>query len=161
MFQTSEDYLFTSIEQTEAVFFPKQFITTDFIAEYPDLVLNLLQSLSIKTRILYSQISCGFAFDSFGMVCRALYSMHLYNREGGRVVPHLTQQDLGVLLGLHRSSLHKALARLKDEGIIGSYSKKALHIHDIGRLLTYARKQRVMPTVHRTGGATLFLLGKN
>ena len=138
MLQMGTDYLFTCMEQTDTVFISKKKMTRDFIREYPELMLNLLDSMSKKSHGFYSQLSGLRAFDSFVNVCRTLYSMHLFNRVGAVVVPRLTQQELAAFLGVHRSSLHKALFRLKDEDIIGPYNRNRLDILDPDRLLAYA-----------------------
>jgi CRP-like cAMP-binding protein len=76
-------------------------------------------------------------FTAFGNLCRALYSMHLHQKKKDRIVPRLAQQELAAFLGVHRSSLHKAMTRLRAEGIIGAYSKSSLEIRDIDRLEGY------------------------
>lgn len=139
MLNVGSDYLFTCMEPTETVFFPKKWITEEFIKEHPDLFLNLLESLSKKSRNFYSQL-CGVRiFDAFVNVSRILYSMYLHNKAQDYVVPRLTQQEIAAFLGIHRSSLHKALFRLKDEGIIGQYSRKRLEVYDPDRFLEYAQ----------------------
>lgn len=137
MLQHSYDFIFTTMEPTEAVYLPRQRITKDFIRENPELFFNLLESLTKKTQSFYSQLCVTHSVGSFNNVCRLLYSMHLFNRERGIVVPRLTQLELAAFLGIHRSSLHKSLTRLKDEGIIGTYSKTSLDILSPEKLLSY------------------------
>ncbi len=141
MLQMTRNYVFTCMESTEAVFFPKKLINTEFTRQYPELIMNMLDSLSRKLRILYVNLSGERIFSSFANVCRALYSMHLFNLVDGKIVPRLARQELAALLGIHRSSLHKALSRLRDEGVIGEYSKKELRIHDVATLLAYASEE--------------------
>lgn len=138
MLQYTYDYIFTAMEPTEAAFWPKKRLTTEFIKEYPDLLFNLLESMSKKTQGFYSQLSKTHTIGTFANVCRVLYSMALYNQSGGRIVPRLTQQEFAAFLGVHRSSLHKALFRLREEGVIGHYSRNELTIHDLDSLLAYA-----------------------
>jgi CRP/FNR family transcriptional regulator len=137
MFLAGREYLFTSMEETEAVFLPKKMLTEDFIRKHPELILNLLQSLSKKTQLYYYQLCSLHTFTTFGNLCRALYSMYLHQRKRDHIVPRLAQQELAAFLGVHRSSLHKAMTRLRAEGIIGGYSKSVLEILDIDRLAGY------------------------
>ena len=137
MLQAETDYLFTCMEETDAIFFPKKRITEDFIRRHPELMLNLLESMSRKSRSFYTQLSGLRAYDTFANVCRMLYSMYLHNKSGGKVVPRLTQQEFAAFLGVHRSSLHKALSRLQNEGVVGRYSRKELEVRDPDRLLAY------------------------
>lgn len=134
------DSLFTCMEPTDTVFFPKSTLNAEFIREHPELFYNFIESLSKKSQCFYSRLSAASMSDSFGNACQALYSMHLYNRHKGHVAPRLTQLELAAFLGIHRSSLHKALARLKDEGVIGQYSRKHLTIHKPDALYEYALK---------------------
>ena len=138
MFFSTRIYTFTCMESTEIVFFPKKLITADFVRRYPELFLNMLESSSIKSIMLYAALSREHTHDSFAKVCHVLYCMHLFSKAGDAVVPHLAQQELAAFLGIHRSSLHKALRRLHDEGVIGVYRKKELPIYDAGALLKYA-----------------------
>lgn len=137
MLQFSSDCIFTCLEQTDVIFWNKKMLSSEFIRKYPELISNLMFSMSKKSQSFYSQLCVARSCDSFVNVCRALYSMYLFNREKGAVVPRLTQHDLAAFLGIHRSSLHKALNRLKEEGIIGHYSRMNLPIHDVGRLKCY------------------------
>lgn len=132
------DAVFTSMEVTETFFFHKKTLTPDFIRSYPELMLNLLESLSKKSQFFYNQLSTAGMFGSFANTCRALYCMHLFNRQKGQIIPRLTQLELSALLGIHRSSLHKALTRLKDEGVIGAYNRKHLTIYNPDALYHYA-----------------------
>lgn len=139
MLTSFQNSVFTAVEQTQVCFWTrKDLLSTSFTQKYPDLIGNLLQSLSLKATNFHNQLCSQGLFTSFINVCRALYSMHLYQRKDDRIIPYLTQHELAAILGIHRSSLHKALSRLKDEGIIESYSKKELKITDTEALLCYA-----------------------
>jgi CRP-like cAMP-binding protein len=125
------------MEETEAVFLPKKKFTEDFIRENPELIQNLLESLSKKSQHFFQQLCNLQMFTTFGNLCRSLYSMHLYQRRNDKIVPRLAIQELAAYLGVHRSSLHKGLKRLKVEGVIGEYSRSNLKIYDIPRLALY------------------------
>lgn len=138
MLSSAPNATFTSVEQTDAYFWSRKDLGLIFIKEYPELIYNLLQSLSVKASNFHMQLCSQGLFTSFVNVCRSLYSMYLYQQEGEKIVPHLTQHELAALLGVHRSSLHKALTRLKEEDIIVSYNKKELIITDLDALFDYA-----------------------
>jgi CRP-like cAMP-binding protein len=135
MFQYSAgSAIFSAMESTRAVFFPKKIFTKNFIAQSPGLFLNLFESLSKKSLCMYLQLCTLRTMSSFGNVCRILYCMHLFNRVHGVVNPRLTQQELAAFLGIHRSSLHKTLNRLRDKGIIGTYRRNTLDIFEPEKL---------------------------
>ena len=135
----SSDHMFTCMEKTETVFLRKKNINEDFIKKNPELMLNLLISMGKKSKTFYSQFCNLRTLDTFSNVCHALYSMYLFNKINDLIVPRLTQQELASFLGVHRSSLHKALTRLKQEGIIGDYHRRKLIVFDEERLRTNIR----------------------
>lgn len=138
MLTVSSDYMFTCVESTEAVYWTRQQITADFISRYPDLVLNLMETMGKKMQSFYTQL-CGMSsYNSFTNVCRVLHSMQLYQQKNGVVVPGVSKQELSAFLGMHRSSLHKALARLQDEEIVGTYTRNYLEVKDAEALRRYA-----------------------
>jgi len=134
----TNDYIFICLEPTNVVFFPKKLITSDFTRQYPEAILNMLESLSTKCALLYANMCREHSRSVFAKVCHALYRLHLFNRTGDVIVPRLTRQELAAYLGIHRSSLHKALNRLHDEGVTGAYSKRELPVYDTEALLNYA-----------------------
>lgn len=138
MFLPTSTYSFTCMEATETIFIPRTILTTDFIQAYPDLMLNLMESMSKKSQSFYSRLSSLRVHGSFANTCGALYSMHLYNRKKDAVAPVLSKQELAAYLGIHRSSLHKALSRLQAENIISQYKRGSLSIYEPERLYDYA-----------------------
>lgn len=138
MLTVSTDYIFTCVEATEAVFWTRKQITADFISRHPELVLNLMEAMSKKMQSFYMQL-CGMSsYNAFINVCRVLHSMELYQKKNGIVVPGISKQELAAFLGIHRSSLHKALARLQDEGVIGAYTRHYLEVKEAETLRRYA-----------------------
>ncbi len=133
--------VFTCMEPVSAVFFKTSFVRShQFIAQYPDIMLNWVEAVSEKNNIFFNQICNAGLYDSFGNVCRLLCRMFLHSQQNGKVVPQLSQQECASLLGIHRGSLHKALTRLKKEGIIGNYTRRSLEIIDADRLFQYAEE---------------------
>ncbi|MDR1947537.1 MAG: Crp/Fnr family transcriptional regulator [Desulfovibrio sp.] len=147
------DCIFTCMENVGAVYWPKKILNGEFAAQHPELVLNLLKSLSLKSRIFSGRLCELHAFDSLGLVSRALYSMYLHSDRKKRPVPKLTQLELAAYLGIHRSSLHMVMTRLREEGIIGVYSKSRMEILNPDQLLAYALSGRGKVKKHLGGCA--------
>ncbi len=136
---SSADCIFTCMDEVSAVFLKKKDVTSvQFARDYSDLLINWVESTCIKSGNFFNQLCNSGLFDSFGNVCRLLYSMSLHSPDPKRLVPQLSQQELASMLGIHRGSLHKALTRLKKENVIGEYSKRELRILDIDLLKYYA-----------------------
>lgn len=47
----------------------------------------------------------------------------------------MTQGDMARLLGVHRVTVTKAVRKLKDQGVVRSFTKRELEITDFPRLL--------------------------
>ena len=131
--------ILTSMDNIELYFFSKDNIfSREFMSDYPYLIKNLIGSLSLKACILFSQACNLGLFDAFQNVCRVLYGMAIFSEDKARIVPQLSQQDIASFVGIHRGSLHKILRRLKDEGVIGIYSRHSLTVLDMDKLHYYA-----------------------
>lgn len=130
---------FTCATPVEALYFRREdTVQPEFARAYPELMLNWITALSFKSSIMFTQLCSVGIHSAFTSVCRILFGMYLHHREGGKIIPHISQQDLASLLGIHRGSLHKAFARLREEGILDSYSRHELIILDVDRLRCYA-----------------------
>lgn len=131
--------ILTSLDNIETVFFSKdQVFDREFMSAYPQVIRNLVESLSLKSCYLFSQACNLGLFDAFQNVCRVLYGMVIFAENKKTVVPQLSQQDIASFVGIHRGSLHKILRRLKDEGVIGTYSRHSMKVLDLDKLYYYA-----------------------
>ena len=130
---------FTCVENVQATAFDINLVRSHkFIREYPDIILNLLDSSMQKGALYYHQLTSLGAYPAFNNVCRLLYSMCLHNKRGAKIVPQLNKKDFASIISIHRGSLHKCLSRLTEEGIIGKFSKNELVVYDVERLKEYA-----------------------
>lgn len=77
----SSDYMFTCLENTETVSWTRQQVTEDFLRDYPDLILNLTETMAYKMKNFFMQLCTMSSYNSFVNVCRVLYSMHIYQRK--------------------------------------------------------------------------------
>jgi CRP-like cAMP-binding protein len=136
------DCIFTCMENVAAVYWPRKILNGEFAARHPEQILNLLCSLRRKSRIFSGRLCELHAFDTLGLVSRALYSIYLHSDRATRPVPKLTQLELASYLGIHRSSLHIVMARLREEGILGAYRKSGMDVLKPEKLLAYALSGR-------------------
>ena len=147
MLQHSNGYKIVCMEDTEAVFLPKRLVLGKIFKTNDKLRRNLLESMAYKSNCYLARLKTYGGSNALCLVSRALYSMYLYNRYEETVVPRLTQAELSEYLGLHRRTLQRALARLKEEGICGQYSHKHLDIFDHNQLLSLAEGKNTIPNV--------------
>ncbi len=131
--------IFTCLEKVEAVALDLSMLCAhEFIATHPEIMISWLESTTLKAALYYHLLTSTGVYSSFTNVCRLLYSMHLNNRKGNKIVPYLTKQDFASMLSIHRASLHKALSRLQEEGVIGAYSRNELEVKNLPLLKQYA-----------------------
>lgn len=124
--------------------FPMSFLQNiDFITTYPHLISNLVQSLSIKAGAFSSQIF-EEELSPRVMVCRHLFS--LYQHGGGTAIvhPNISQSELALTLGLHRSTVSRVLKELRQVGILGRFTRCVLEVNnpaELQRLCAFSDSQ--------------------
>ncbi|MDR1776233.1 MAG: Crp/Fnr family transcriptional regulator [Desulfovibrio sp.] len=124
------------VAMTECVVhnFPLSMIKSkNFITTYPHLVANLFDSLSFKAGVLTNQIQ-EERLSPKEMVCRFLYKM-CEARPGGSANPErMCQSEVAFTLGMHRSTVARILKELRDQGILGKFTRHVLEIFDMKAL---------------------------
>lgn len=123
------DISFTAIEETELYAFKGDLpANRDFIVRYPHLIYNLLQSVAYKSRLFLLSDSNGKLLSPLARVCRTLLKMWTENG------PLITQTEMSKALGVPRSTLCRILAKLREDKIVGAFTKKKLIILNEERL---------------------------
>lgn len=123
-------------------FFSKETVEGVIAREHPHLLLELMGLLGHILRMYGVWMQDSLSQDYFGRVCRILVYYVRWKKgkalrpEGGVLIhADLTQIDIARLLGVHRVSVTKAVARLKDLGILNHFTKNELDIADFPALL--------------------------
>ena len=81
---------------------------------------NLVHSLGAKAGAFYSQITESVELDPQTQVCRYLH--RLADERRTRVVnPGVSQSELALVLGLHRSTVCRIIRTLRDRGVLGRF----------------------------------------
>lgn len=125
-----------TLSPCEVIAFPKQLLEDEeFCKQYPHLILNLVRSLGIKVGALFSQIYDTNLFDIKRQICRMMAQLWREQGEGRNINPNLSQTDVAHLLGVHRSSVCRIIRELRDQGVIGHFSKTRLEINNAEELL--------------------------
>ena len=121
---------FQCIELVEAWRFPASLLTdTDFISAYPHLISNLLQSMAVKSELLFSHATEGIFSSTIRRLCQILLSMAHEHKHSG-----LSQTDVATMLGVHQTTIARSVRILRENNIIGRFTKKELEILDQDRL---------------------------
>lgn len=113
----------------------------EFITQYPHLFTSIIDSLSYKVGSVLTQLIHAVKPRPEAMV--AGYLLHLMKKFNSMTfAPHISQSDLALTLGLHRSSVCRALQTFRTDGAIGAFTKKKLEIKDksyLERMMNQAR----------------------
>ena len=134
-----ENTLVTCTEDAEVALFDSALLSDeDFASQYPDLMINLVHSLSVHMVIHSQRLAEASLSNSVAQVCRII--LELSDRHGGRArfSPEMTQQELALLLGMHRTTLTRILCRLREGGVLGRFTRHDLEILDRARLVEMA-----------------------
>ncbi len=110
----------------------------NFIKEYPELIINLLDSLTLKLTNSYEVVSDSSIPKPKQAICRFLDSL-ADKKDENSFYPGLTQDDIAFTLGYHRSTVCKMLKELRKEEILGKFDHKQLEIFNKEKLQQYAK----------------------
>jgi len=102
---------------------------------HPNLLLEIIRSLSYKTRLLTTQIGIMASGDAETKVGKVLYLLAQRSQEENPVI-RLTHQALADLAGVHRVTASNVLARLKKEGVL-EFRRGCLVVKKPNQLLRY------------------------
>lgn len=111
---------------------------TGFVAAHPELIINLMSGLSLKLLILHTSLSNVVGVSAMGRVSRFLCGL-VRRRHSLDFDPGMTQEDLAVLLGMHRATLVRVLHELKRQGALLRFTKRRVEIGDAELLKRLAR----------------------
>ncbi len=135
-----------TLTECEIFVFPNALLNDiAFCREYPHLILNLVHSLGIKGGAFFSQIYDSNLLDTRGQICRML--SHIWREQGETttVNPDLSQIDMANILGIHRSSVCRVIRELRNEGVIGHFSKTRLDIIHPEKLMEHGEILCLLP----------------
>ena len=119
-----------ALEPCEVYNFPRTLLDdAEFVRRHPALMSNLVHSLGAKAGAFYSQITESVELDPQTQVCRYLH--RLADERRTRVVnPGVSQSELALVLGLHRSTVCRIIRTLRDRGVLGHFTRCSLEILD-------------------------------
>lgn len=127
---------FQTLTKCDLIAFPKSLLEdVDFCREYPHLILNLLKSIGIKAGAFFGQLYDSHLLDSRGMICRMLAQIWREQGRAGIITPNLSQTEMANILGIHRSSVCRVLKQLREEKIIGRFTRSCLEVYNSDALM--------------------------
>ena len=94
----------------------------------PDLLINLLKSMSRCIRILAYHASSMSLDDTLVRICRYLSQQLVPGSNPLTARVSISRQEMASLLGIHRVSLYRVLREQQECGLFGSVSGKSITI---------------------------------
>lgn len=129
------DCTFVCVEDCELCFFSREiFKGTDFIRSYPHIIQNLLSTMGEKMLLHYYALTSLRADTDIVNVSR--FILRLYCEHGKKLTFNIaySQQDIADILGVHRTTVARAIRKLKEDDILIRMSRYEIVINDLDGL---------------------------
>ncbi len=118
------------LENSEVLFIERHHLPR--ILERPNMMLFLMTSTALMSRILAMQIENAAFRTTTEKVCRTL--LCLSGKEHTQYKSRFTHQEIADLAGVHRVTVTNTLAMLKNAGVISSQPRGSITVIDIEKL---------------------------
>lgn len=137
-----DNTLVTCTQDAEVAMFDAALLSDEkFAAEYPELMINLIHSLCVHIVIHSQRLAETSLTNSVAQVCRIILELSEKNNGKSTFSPGITQHELALLLGIHRTTLTRILCKLKNIQAIGRFTGQKLEILDFDKLHELAEVQ--------------------
>ena len=136
------DCTFVCVEDCELCFFSREiFKGTDFIRSYPHIIQNLLSTMGEKMLLHYYALTSLRADTDIVNVSR--FILQLYREHGKKLTFNIaySQQDIADILGVHRTTVARAIRKLKEDDILVRMSRYEIVISDLDGLKKVAHDE--------------------
>ena len=122
-------------ENTVIWSFPSKIITDrDMIVKYPDVIAYVLRQQCIKTLIMHNNFTMRNQDSAEKMICNFILNMSIDNGSSTNFNPRISQTELALSLGIHRTTLARAVRKLREKRVLGIFSSTQLEIIDMDKL---------------------------
>lgn len=112
---------------------------SQFIAQHPDIISEILLQQSIKTFMMHNAFTQSNSEDVMQSFCR--FALRLYTEHQSRnVFLGISQAELANRFGVHRTTLNRAIRKLKDLGVITACTRDGFVIGDVDTLSSLAEQ---------------------
>lgn len=140
MLHPSDETLWYCLKPSVVWRFPHQLLRDNtFIAQHPQLIINLLESMSFNLLSIHTWETEMFLAPPLARVSRYILGLcSPANKE--RTSPGVTQQEAAAELGMHRATFALIIKQLRENGILESFTKSKVRVLDMPRLTELARQ---------------------
>lgn len=131
--------MYTAVEDSELYFFSKDILKNRILVNNQPLIDTLLNFMSYKVGVLLHHQCEMVNSDVRGKVCRLISDIARYNGYTRHINPHITQNEMALILNIHRSTLNRIISQLRSEQVLDRFTKRHIVINDYDRLFEYAK----------------------
>ena len=129
------DCRFYCMEDVELYRFPGTLLHDPrFVAENPELIINMMVSMSTKVLVMHANLSETGGGTAVKQVSLFLCGLSRLHGDKLDFNPQMTQEELAIFLGIHRATLVRALRSLRECGALLQLTKNRLRIGDLALL---------------------------
>lgn len=114
-------------------------LSEEFYRRSPEKAINLITTLAVKEAISYAYTTDVACADAMGRVCQSLLALVNENQNKDVFSPDVTQSEIASMMGLHQTTVARAIKELRAKKIIGKFTKKRLEVLDREKLVQIAR----------------------
>lgn len=123
--------------------FSRQSVFADLLPNHPEIVTSLLHTFATKVSTLSNQ-SASMGLQNVGeRLCTFLYVTSgdsMFSKDQVELTLSMKMRDIANLLGVHRTTLYKAIRDLEKDGIFENFTKDSVLIADVSRFLELVHK---------------------
>lgn len=131
---------FISCCPSRLVFFTVETVRQQIAPHYPELMLNLLETLSMKMRFTVSNLQ-QLSTSNIPQHVATFFCKLDEEKDGLQGwLNQLSQEEVARILGISIGSLTRVIRQFKDEGLLETFSRNKLRIANKERLLELSRQ---------------------
>lgn len=121
-------WFFRCTTDVDLIVFPSSLLVKkSFISTYPELIVNVMYTMSTVTHLAFMLLTSMQMQNVCGKVAKFILSLEKSQHED-ELQPNVSQTELATILGVHRGSVARALTELRNKRAIGSFTKKKVVI---------------------------------
>lgn len=126
-----------ALEDCSLIRFPTKRLR-QLVVENPHVGFLIAESIGIKYSVLLTRVTEMGTQHLLRNIARLLLDMVSFFNFSRIITPSISQRELAEFFCVHRSSVNRAIAVLREKNIIGDYTKSRLEIRDLPALINLA-----------------------
>lgn len=110
----------------EIVYFDGKWVQSSLLRKSPHLLMNIAFSQAIKSMHAQALLNAMIVRTRLQQVCWYISRLRAYHGDKDSFEPQISQQQLASLLGQNERTFKRHIVWLKDQGVLGAFTKKRM-----------------------------------